>query len=223
MKHAWLKQGTSDCLFVFFAGWGMDSQPFEYLDARKMDVLMLYDYRDLSCPDVLRQALDRYVDRSLLAWSLGVAVANLVCQDLAGRFELRTALNGTVCPVDPEEGIAPERFDATIDQLDQGGLARFIRRTCVRREIQERYLQRPAQRSLPDLREELRVLRHIDVVNACIFDKAMVGSEDRIFLPGNQVRCWNRRGVSCWSLDAPHFPFYRWNTWEEVRCACRGC
>ncbi len=222
MRHAWMQRNGGDGLLVFFAGWGMDPRPFEYLSARELDVMLLFDYRETQLPDALLEALDRYAGCFLLAWSLGVAVANLCCGTLASRFAVRAAVNGTVRPVDAEEGISPEVFDGTIRQLDAGGLARFIRRTCVRREIHDRYLLHPAQRSLSEIREELQVLRDIEVSEDCLFDVALAGREDRIFPHESQVRCWGRRGVPCLTLEEPHFPFYAWSSWEDVLHACRS-
>ena len=198
----------------------MDPHPFTFLDAGGRDVLMLFDYRDMSLPDELMQTVAAYDDGALIAWSLGVAVANLCGGDWVNRFRIRMAINGTVRPVDREEGIAPEIFDGTIRNLDERGLARFIKRTCVAREVHHRYLAQPAQRPLAEIREELQVLRSMALSNDCIFTHALAGRDDRIFSYANQVRCWDRNGVPCTTVDVPHFPFYAWRTWKEVLHAC---
>lgn len=222
MKHVWLNRLRGERLLVFFAGWGMDPHPFDYLQCPDVDVLMLFDYRDLLLPDAVAKALDSYADRTLMAWSLGVAVANLCCADLAHRFDVRVAINGTVRPVDAEEGIAPEIFDGTIQNLDGRGLSRFIRRTCVHRDVHARYMLNPAQRPLVEVHEELQVLRELELSDACLFTQAMAGREDRIFIYENQVRCWARKSVPCRTIDAPHFPFYAWESWGEVLHACHA-
>jgi len=220
MRHAWLNRAGGKRLLVFFAGWGMDPHPFDFLRCPDIDVLMVFDYRDLSLPEEVVKSLDAYEERMLVAWSLGVAVANLCCTDVVNRFDVRAAINGTVHPVDSEEGIPPEIFDGTIQQLDGRGLARFIRRTCVHRDVHARYMLNPAQRPLAEIHEELQVLREMELSDVCVFTRALAGRDDRIFTYENQMRCWERKSVPCRTMDAPHFPFYAWASWEEVRHAC---
>ena len=64
-------------LIVFFAGWGCDENQFTNLHDRK-DVLILYDYHDLS----LNFDFTRYANIYVIAYSAGVFVASIMADQL---------------------------------------------------------------------------------------------------------------------------------------------
>ena len=70
MKHCWLNEGNSE-LLIFFAGWSFDENPFKFLDASGLDVVVIYDYSDLTL-DVDFSGYEKYY---LIGWSMGVYIA----------------------------------------------------------------------------------------------------------------------------------------------------
>ena len=46
MKHQYLNKTGNRSLLLFFAGWGMDANPFTQLKTDYADVLIAYDYSD---------------------------------------------------------------------------------------------------------------------------------------------------------------------------------
>jgi len=219
MKLHWFEQSAKRELLVFFGGWGTDPRPFGELDRESWDVLMLYAYDDLVAPVDLTEVGRRYEVVHLVAWSLGVAVCETVCGKLAGLFTTAVAINGTPVAIDSRLGIPAELFDGTIENLDHGGLARFKRRMCGNRGTLQRYDRFSPQRSIADLKRELVFLRHNlppSPPRQSVFQRAFTGKGDRIVPPENQRRCWNRLNVPCSLIDAPHFPFFVFSSWEEL-------
>jgi biotin synthesis protein BioG len=215
MNAKWLFQNSSDTLVLFFAGWGMDRRPFAHL-ASKHDVLILYDYRNLALPLDMEELLSRYDTCRLIAWSLGTAVANQLCMPCRDKLTSALAVNGTTRPADDECGVPPTLLDRTIANLSSEGLARFQHRMFRDKELLLRYRASAPLRTLADMAEELRQLRHFPLAEACLFTDALVGRDDRIITAENQRNCWDRFNVPHRAMDAPHYPFYRWNSWEEI-------
>ena len=75
------------------------------------------------------QQIRPYAEIDLTAWSLGVWAAAAVFGHSGIHFGSALALNGTLHPVHPEFGIAPEIFDGTIaNWLIPAARERFLRR-----------------------------------------------------------------------------------------------
>ena len=74
MKSEWLHQAPAGELIIFCNGWGMDATPFQPLGARDYDVLMLFDYYDLSLDcdlETLFQKLSGYSPHLLVHGGVG--------------------------------------------------------------------------------------------------------------------------------------------------------
>ena len=108
MKHCWLNKGNSE-LLIFFAGWSFDENPFKFLKTDGLDVLVIYDYRDLTL-DVDFSGYEKYY---LIGWSMGVYIAALL-KDKLPEFQRTIALNGTPMPIDNGFGIPHRTFDLTL-------------------------------------------------------------------------------------------------------------
>ena len=105
MQTAWLQRANHPHCLLFFSGWGMDPEPFRFLHARSCDVFLVHDYRQLQPLDLEPLAGYRHVH--LVAWSMGVWVAAHLLGDRAGAFVSRTALAGTLNPIDAGRGLPP--------------------------------------------------------------------------------------------------------------------
>ena len=109
MKYKWLNINQNNKVIVFFNGWGMDESVVHHLDFSDYDVLMFYDYNNLDT-NFDFNSLDKYKNKSLIAWSMGVMVATLFNQ----KYTSATAINGTLKPIDNEFGIPQRIYDLTI-------------------------------------------------------------------------------------------------------------
>lgn len=199
---------NSGALLIFFAGWGMDERPFvEYLPDDR-DCLICYDYRSLDFDCSLTK---NYSTIQVVAWSMGVWAASVVLKDNPFPLTGCVAINGTVCPTDDEKGIAARIFQGTLDGLDERNLLKFRRRMCGSQEALNRFLTKAPERTMEDLREELRCIGEMSretVYTSFRWDKVYIGTQDKIFLPANQQKAWEGEDVCM--IEAEHYPEKYW-------------
>jgi biotin synthesis protein BioG len=226
MKAEWIVRRKDPDLLLFFNGWGMDRRLADHLvsacserQAPGPDIVLLYDYRDLTLPEWLGEAIAGVRSVDLLAWSLGVWVAAHAGLD---RVDRAVAVNGTCFPVDATRGIPPEIFKGTLEQWSDASRARFDRRMFAR-VSPERYQPLRSARLSGEQQEELRVIG--EAVSAgqgtrrsiWRYSKAFVGGADLIFMPENQRRAWHEIGVPVIEIaEMPHFPFFHLDTLQEL-------
>lgn len=216
MKSEWLIKEKRNKLILFFAGWGMDANPFRHMTSDDADVLMFFDYSDQKLSFDLSEVCSEYASVTLLAWSLGVPVASLVCREHALKPDCAVAVNGTECPVDDQYGLPVVLFDATLDSLSDENLIKFYRRMCRLPEVFDFFVENAPDRELGDIREELRILRELPSCEGTIFNRAMVSKGDRIVPSENQFRYWKMMEVPATEISGPHFPFHLISKWEDL-------
>jgi biotin synthesis protein BioG len=236
VKTAWLQRDGRRQALVFFAGWGMDERPFRRLTSSQYDVCVCFDYRDLDADfhsimlpqsDQVQKSVPQTSEASVpyeavtvVAWSFGCAVAAQVLAREMWPVRHMLAINGTVTPEDDQVGIPRRWLDATAESLLQGeGWPKFVRRMCLDKAARQDFRVHAPQRDLAGAIDELKVLRSLETPAACGFNRALVGTKDRIILPENQERGWSRFDVPVQSIAAPHYPFHLWSTWEELLSA----
>ncbi len=160
---------------------------------------------------------------TVVAWSFGCAVAAHVMAHTAWPVHDALAINGTVTPEDDLLGIPRRWMDATAESLPQGGWPKFVRRMCLDKAAREDFQTHAPQRDLHGAIAELEVLRHFATPEVCGFNRALIGTKDRIILPENQERGWQRFAVPVHKIAAPHYPFHLWSTWEELLATGMSC
>lgn len=208
MQTHWLtRKGGSSCI-LFFAGWGMDPAPFTAASSDRHDLLMIYDYRVLTEPDLTDLAAS-YQNLHLVAWSMGVWVAARLLAQSRTIFTTTVALNGTLNPIDDRLGIAEKTFDAMIDSFTAEALEAFYAAMFDNPKEAEQFMRNRPRRLREGLLEELIVLRNAARTQppvTDIYSRKLVGSRDRIFPSRSQLRSWGKD--NCSVLRIPHFPFY---------------
>jgi len=239
MKTHWLhQQGNQDCL-LFMAGWGMCPEPFYDIPAGSVDVLMLYDYRNMDCEDI-SSALENlqgnlqekapYRKIHLLAWSMGVWAASMLFANktlsapgltppLTSMFASTIAIGGTCHPIHDKLGIPENNFADMAERLSPARVKTFHRSMFTDKQEANRFTNSflKGERSFEKIRLELLALdtayrRQPDVAN--IYTSRIVTGRDQIFPARNQVRAWGRK--KCRTLSLPHFPFYHWPSWSAM-------
>lgn len=215
-------------LILFFNGWSAAPGLFRRLSEKAdADVWICHDYRDLR----FAESLDRYTDIHLIAWSLGVWVAEQIGRRYPNLpIRTATAISGTPRPIDEEYGIPPALFRATLDNLTADGIARFTRRICGKRAILDAYRQvseRPAEavkEELQSLYQAIQTEKTTGVPTkidwhpghtSIPWNNVILSRQDRIFPPDNLRRYWAGR-CPIHEADTPHYPFYRWKQWQEI-------
>ena len=206
MKQTFLNKKGESRLLLFFAGWGMDETPFRSWQPSGYDCMICYDYRSL---DFDTQPLDEYSEIRLVAWSMGVWVASQIMSrhDHLPITE-SIAINGTPYPVDETFGIAPAIFEGTLNGLNDATLQKFQRRMCKSAEEYKVFQTIAPQRPVEELKEELASIGHFyrnHPESNFHWNKAIIGDADRIFLPENQQRAWEKQGTKTEHIPEGHF------------------
>lgn len=202
-------------LLLFFSGWSASPELFARLETgTDTDLWICYDYRNLS----FTEDLSAYREIRLIAWSLGVWVASSLFEKKAIPFISATAVNGTPCPIHDESGIPEITFQGTLQNLTEEGMRRFNRRMCGNREILRQYEQCPA-RPISEIQEELQALyQHIKeqgFLTPTFWTEAVLSKADRIF-PAENLQGYWKGHIPVTEIEAPHYPFYLWNQWNEI-------
>lgn len=220
MQYFWLNKKNNDNLIVFFCGWSFDYKPFESLDFGKNDILVIFDYTDVKTFDI---DLSEYPNKQLITWSMGVYVASFLRNCLPD-FDLKIAINGTPFPVDNEYGIPQRTFDLTLKYVDSGLKGKFQQNLFKISNDYELYLKNPVQRTIENRANELIALNSFikehDTKYNQFYDCAIISDADKIIPTRNQIRCWEKLNVPYIILDNGHFPFFAFNSWEEIIDKC---
>ncbi|MCM1110685.1 MAG: DUF452 family protein [Clostridium sp.] len=212
MKAELTVDNGSRRLLMFFAGWGMDSNPLTEVSAPGFDTMILFDYASDDDPDDRRLAvlLGQYDEICIVAWSFGVAnAANFMARHPGLPVTLRVAVNGTLRPVDDLLGIPVQVYSGTLGSFSPRMLEKFRLRMTGSREAYTRFSDSLPQRSNESLLDELRLMEYFRGESAPSWDLAVVGRDDRIFPPENQLRHWSELNVTVREIDAPHMPQFK--------------
>jgi biotin synthesis protein BioG len=216
MRTCWLSRtGQPSCL-LFFAGWGMDPEPFRPIVPEGHDLLLFYDYRELHEPDPAALLPRGYQRLSLLAWSMGVWVAGCLLAACRHRFNTAVAVNGTLSPIDDRDGIPALAYASMLATFSPRALLDFYASMFVDQAGLDRFLANRPRRPAEEVRAELTALRAHYLAHGPaedIYSKKLVGSRDRIFVARAQVRSWGRE--RCRTFQGPHFPFYDLS-WDDL-------
>ncbi len=223
MKSCWLNKQNNQNLIVFFAGWSFDANPFKFLDCGDSDVLFVYDYNKISKLDEF-ECFNNYRTKTLVSWSMGVFSAYLL-RDVFRDFDLKTAINGTVFPVDNSCGIPVRSFELTLKHAAVGLEGKFYQNIFLTPDEFAKYSQTPVLRTIQDRVSELENL-YDSIKNTCVdyekfYDKAVVSEFDKIIPPKNQAACHSKNGIPVITLPFGHFPFYHFTCWDEFIYANR--
>ncbi len=215
MKHTWLNKSGNPELVIFFAGWSFDAEPFKFLKTDGVDVVVVYDYRDLKF-DLDFSGYEKY---HLVTWSMGVYIAPLL-RDVLPEFNTAVALNGTTTPIDNEFGIPVRTFDLTLKYAEEGLKGKFYQNVFFDEEQVQKYWANPVNRTIDDRVEELQALKSWIYDKPALADgfykKAFVSDHDKIIPPKNQRNAWQKLGVPVTALADGHFPFYNFTSWKEI-------
>lgn len=181
----------------------MDENPFRDFRTSESDVMVCFDYADLSFDERL---LDKYAKVRVVAWSLGVWAASALMAEISRLGEDAVAVNGTPFPVDESKGIFPVIFNGTLQGLSERSLARFDRRMCADAKALADYNLVHPSRDIQSLAHELSWIGRESANRevAPKFRRAYVGKRDAIFSCENQMNAW--RGICPVEVvDAAHY------------------
>ena len=118
MTFEYIHKSHNKSLVIVFAGWGMDSHPFEDLHVDECDIAVAYNYADFRGDNISSGYDNVYV----FAWSFGVFAAARWLYDNNINPTIAVAINGTLSPVDDTLGIPVGIFRAPLDSLSEDSL-----------------------------------------------------------------------------------------------------
>jgi len=201
MKYKWLNKDSNKNLIVFFNGWGMDEAVVKHLEAEDYDVLMFYDYNSLDT-NFDFNILDNYDKKNLIAWSMGVMTASL----FSINYNSKTAINGTLEPIDIEHGINPKIYDLTINGFNKSSCEKFIQNMFNTK------IELAISREFEEQKSELSALKKYTANKIFQYNKVFISNNDKIIPTKNQVAFWETEP----NLDEGHCPFFSFKKWSEL-------
>lgn len=216
MKHSWInKQNHSECI-LFFSGWGFDEKLLQDFDWKNYDLLFFYDYTQIS---EIKEDLSAYNKIHVIAWSLGVWVANYVLADFKSKINQAIAINGTLKAIDDKEGIPEQIYALTLKTWNDRNREKFNSRICGGFREYTPLKKYFSDRSSEDLKLELESLQKVIKDNELltnIFTKSIIGDKDLIFSTHNQENFWEKQNIEIYKIDSPHFPFVVLNSVSKI-------
>lgn len=225
MKQTYIIHEHHPRLLLFFAGWGADETPFKAYRPVGSDFMVCYDYRTL---DFDTHGLDGYKEVIVVGWSMGVWAASQVVPQLSLPVAASIAVNGTPYPIDEHLGIPPAIYQGTLDGLTGASLHKFLRRMCANGVAFKAFLEVTPRRPLEELKDELvEIQKHYELqatpataLNTLHWQQAIVGSNDRIIPPANQLQAWKELGTTARQTEDAHyqeelFRYYLQDLWTN--------
>ena len=193
---------ATDSLILIFAGWSTDPSLYRDVEIQGWDVVVVYDYSDLSIDLTL---LDRYSTIWLFAWSLGVRIAAATLPE--DKITAAYAINGTLSPVDDNFGIPTSIYNGTADNLTPVNLKKFRRRMASDGATFRTHLERDfSDEDTESLRHQLYLIRDlVTPAHQLPWRRAYISDNDKIFPPDNMVRSWNSLGVETRTVSGAHY------------------
>lgn len=201
MKYKWLNNKNNANLIVFFNGWGMDESVVKHLDAEIYDVLMFYNYNTLDT-DFDFNFFNNYNKKYLVAWSMGVMVAT----NFPDKYIRKTAVNGTLKPINAKFGINPKIYELTINGFNEKSCEKFIQNMFNSK------VDLNISRNFEEQKSELSAIKNYSSNDNFKYDKIFISNNDKIFPTKNQVAFWDIEP----NLDEGHCPFLGLKKWSEL-------
>ena len=202
MKYKWLNQKNNSKIIVFFNGWGMDENVVNHLNPETYDIIMFYDYNNLDT-DFDFKIINSYKQKHLIAWSMGVMIATLFKQD----YDSKTAINGTIFPINNEYGIPERIYDLTIKGFNEKGAKKFINNM---------FLEDPPsfeiKRENENQKNELIALKKYKGNENFKYTRVILSSDDKIIPTKNQINYWKIEP----NIISGHCPFFQLKSWSEL-------
>lgn len=197
------------------SGWGTDELQFASLVPDDMDCVMFFDYRTLSPIDL--SLIAQYETLHLITWSMGVWIAGHLFKENKELFTTRTAVAGTLNPVDDLEGIPVKGYNSMVDSFNEQVLFDFQYSMFDDQNEHDLFLKVGPKRDMDEIHDELICFqKHVQQNGKAedIYTSKIVTARDRIFPLKNQIRSWGKQNAIM--IKQPHFPFYSLKNFDNL-------
>lgn len=205
MRYKFISRENNNRLILIYAGWGMDWRVFRHMRRHGYDIIIVWDYRQLTFD---WSVVASYDEICLVAWSMGVFAASVTIHEILPRITKSIAVGGTPDPISDTLGIPVEIYRGTAEGLNAGNLRKFHRRMCLDAGHYSAFREVAPRRDISSLRDELYALETHTIFHApqvCRWDLAIIGRHDRIFPPANQMRAWRDKAPTV-ITEGAHLP-----------------
>lgn len=203
---------------LFFSGFGFSLNFFQHLKLSS-SLLFIHDYTNLIFSSSLQNEIYKFAQNKtcyLLAWSCGVGVIQRFwqineCFSLI-KFERKIAINGTQEGIHKTLGIPEKIFFLTLKNLNVKNFYTNTLENTINFDLNS------LPQSPNNLKAELRSLFHFLTKKKFLlnrWDLALISTKDKIFPAKNQELSWQNLAKII-PISAPHFPFFLWESWEEI-------
>lgn len=204
-----LNRSESERLLLIFSGWATDSRLFAGLHIGGYDIMVVSDYRNFN-PKGL--AVETYKEICVVGWSFGVPHASeFLALNPHLPLTLTIAVNGTPFPVDNSLGIPEETFLGTLNNLNSRNLQKFYRRICCDSTTYNDIYKLFHDKDIESLKNELAAIgnRRFQKAGQYKWDIAIIGNNDRIIPPANQINVWKNNATAAIVNESHHFPDFQ--------------
>lgn len=215
MNQLWVNKKQNPSCILFFNGWGIDENAISHLDPGCFDLCMFNNYSSM---EPISSDFNNYHTVILIAWSLGVWVAEQLLSRSKIIVDKSIAINGTGSPVHNHYGIPESIFLLTLQKWDETNRNKFNRRMIGGKQNLLNYPYFLSTRTITDQKKELQsIYASIKNKNQHTFhwDMAMIGQNDLIFPAVNQHNWW-QGNTKIIVTPQPHFPFISLQRWEQL-------
>lgn len=219
MDKVWLNKEKNSSCILFFNGWGMSVNSIKHLDTQGFDVCVLQNYDDNFSVD--ESDLD-YGKIYVVAWSLGVCIANSYLLNTKLNIVKSIALNGTPYGMHDKWGISEQIFLLTMKTWNDRNRNKFNLRMCGGKAQYDKLSSFLVSRDPEQQRNELIYL-HAYILNYVLgsssalyeWNKVYIASVDLIIASANQLSFWTDK-TEIKTLDSGHFPFHKFESWSNI-------
>ena len=154
-----------------------------------------------------------------MSYSYGVFTAAMLDKKLPVKPVSKTAINGTLKPIDNNYGIPQKIFDLTLGSMTLETAVKFRERLFNHQEHFRLFNKNLPLRDIDDSMHELAQLKEYFKNEVyCNYDKVLIAEEDRIIPTRNQKKYWlelqNHQNVKL--IQGGHFPFYNYEFLEDL-------
>lgn len=215
MKAKWQYKNKNEQLILFFNGWAMDDLMIQHLESKSFDVCMFHNYNDITFNI---STIKNYKFCHIIAWSVGISVANAFYEIYKPLCEKKIAIAGSPFPSDNNFGIPENIFNTTQQNLTEKNLIKFQRRTCGNSSVYKKFQDRFNTQDIENKKEELKYIQFLSQKyreQLMPWDKAIICNEDLIFPPENLKKYWSSK-TEVKFINSPHYPFLFWNSWDDI-------
>ena len=202
----------------------MNKNAVKDLETGDFDILEINDYRKIEKEldfDFSIFNFEKYEKKYLICWSMGVFISNLFI-DTFKNFDKKIALNGTNKIVDDNYGIPEKIYEVTARFLDEANLDKFVDNMFNKGELHDLKINLNIKRTPKELKEELTSIGELalsgKIKQELDFDKVIISLKDRIIPSKNQINYWEKKNIEIVKLNATHYPFNHFKSWQDIIC-----